>query len=248
MKRSLDKMESRPPETGLRARERDRTKRAPRRAKAGWRRAYGAESVFAIASGLYAVLAILAHRYAYFEWDIELSRSVQSVRLPALKSTMLAVSALGSGWIAVAIVAVAGLALFLKGLRLEALVLTAGTASGSLIDRGLKALTARPRPSNPLVQVMVQTYLESFPSGHVQFFVEYFGFLFFLSYILIRSAPARSVSLMLLGSLIAVIGLSRVYLGAHWPSDVAGAYLFGGIWLMVMIEVYRRAKPETHSP
>jgi undecaprenyl-diphosphatase len=39
-----------------------------------------------------------------------------------------------------------------------------------------------------------------------------------------------------------LIGLSRVFQGAHWPSDVVGAYLAGGVWLMLMIEVYRRAK------
>jgi len=42
--------------------------------------------------------------------------------------------------------------------------------------------------------------------------------------------------------LIALIGVSRVYLGAHWPSDVAGAYLGGGIWLSMMIAVYRQLR------
>jgi undecaprenyl-diphosphatase len=42
--------------------------------------------------------------------------------------------------------------------------------------------------------------------------------------------------------MIAFIGVSRVYMGAHWPSDTVGAYLAGGVWLMLMIEVYRRMK------
>ena len=44
------------------------------------------------------------------------------------------------------------------------------------------------------------------------------------------------------GVLIALVGLSRIYLGAHWPSDVTGAYLAVAIWLMLCIEAYRRLK------
>ena len=70
----------------------------------------------------------------------------------------------------------------------------------------------------------------------------HFGFLFFLSYVLLKRSRLRVAALVVFGWLIALIGVSRVYLGAHWPSDTLGAYLAGGIWLVLMITVYRRLK------
>ena len=60
--------------------------------------------------------------------------------------------------------------------------------------------------------------------------------------VIVESGPLRGAAFAVFGLLIALIGVSRVYMGAHWPSDAVGAYLAGGLWLMLMIEVYRRLK------
>ena len=205
------------------------------------RRARWAAVAFLLTLSGYAVLIIFAHRYAYFDWDLSLARSIQSISAPGFGLLMIAVSFLG-GWIAWPLVIVTGLALIKKGLRTEGVVCMVGTALGGAINLLFKLLVARPRPTDLLVNVTRVYPRESFPSGHVVFFVEFFGFLFFLSYVLLKRGPLRGVLLIVLGLLIALVGVSRVYLGAHWPSDVLGAYLAGGIWLMLMIEVYRRIK------
>ncbi|HDZ61522.1 MAG TPA: phosphatase PAP2 family protein [Nitrospirae bacterium] len=89
----------------------------------------------------------------------------------------------------------------------------------------------RPRPE-------LAVYTEhsfSFPSGHATVAVAFYGF---LSYLLIRFAPnwTRKVNLFFAGILlILAIGLSRIYLGVHFLSDVWSGYLVGAMWLIIAI-------------
>lgn len=212
---------------------------SPERAAA---RARWAEIVFIIALSFYAGLAVLAHHYAYFKWDVSINHAIRSITLPGFNSLMLGLSWLGSDLAPVVLVVGAGVALMAAGFRLEGLVCMIGVSLGSAMNSLLKILIARPRPDPSLVEVIKHYNENSFPSGHVTFFIEYFGFLFFLSYVLLKRGPLRNASFVFFGLLIMLISLSRVYMGAHWPSDTLGAYLAGGVWLMLMIEVYSRLK------
>jgi membrane-associated phospholipid phosphatase len=210
-----------------------------------WRaalRARWAEIVFITGLGVYTVLAVLAHRYAYFDWDLDFAARIQSINVPGFGTLMIWVSRLGSGWVPTALVGSTGLAMMAARFRLEGTICIIGVTLGAALNRLLKDIIGRPRPVDMLVNVITQYRHESFPSGHVVFFIEYFGFLFFLAYVLLRRGRLRRGAFVFLGLLIALVGVSRIYMGAHWPSDVVGAYLAGGIWLMLMIEVYRRLK------
>lgn len=208
------------------------------------RKARRVAMAFLTALLVYSVIGLLAHQYAYFEWDLTLARRIQSISIPGFEELMLGISFLG-GWFAWIMVIGAGLALVQKGLRCEGIVCMLGVGLGGTLNRLLKAVIGRPRPTDLLVHVSRAYNHESFPSGHVVIFIEFFGFLFFLTFVVLKPGRLRGALQSVLVLLIALVGVSRVYLGAHWPSDVLGAYLAGGIWLMLMIAVYQRIKAKT---
>jgi undecaprenyl-diphosphatase len=76
----------------------------------------------------------------------------------------------------------------------------------------------------------------------VLFFTTFFGFMLFLAYTLLKPAWWRTVLLILLVGMIALIGPSRIYVGQHWASDVIAAYLLGSVWLALSVVIYRRGK------
>ncbi|HLL16779.1 MAG TPA: phosphatase PAP2 family protein [Pyrinomonadaceae bacterium] len=191
----------------------------------------------------FAVLAFFARANAYFAWDRAVAHWIQGFRAPALDWLMYFVSYVGYGVIPYAIAAATALAFLAARRRSEAYALLLSTAGSGLLNRAIKMLIARPRPAAPDVNVFRLHGGQSFPSGHVTFYVCYFGFLFFVAYVLLpKRSRARRLALTLTSLMIALVGLSRVYLGAHWPSDTIGAYFLGGLWLGFSLYMYGRWK------
>jgi len=66
----------------------------------------------------------------------------------------------------------------------------------------------------------------------------FFGFTLFLAWRYLQPGWLRGLLIATLAALIVLVGFSRIYLGAHWLSDVVAGYLLGGLILWVGIEVY----------
>ncbi len=119
------------------------------------------------------------------------------------------------------------------------LVVALADASSGLV----KLLAQRPRPSGSGI-VVLQHIKDSFsyPSGHVLHATAAFGILLFLTYQVRRPHWWVYLVRALLIALIVLMGPSRMLEGEHWLSDVVGGLLFGGLWLLVGIEVYYWAR------
>jgi undecaprenyl-diphosphatase len=141
-------------------------------------------------------------------------------------------------------------ALYMFGLHWEAVTALVAGFLPPLINVLVKGLIQRPRPSIDLVHVLGILDSYSFPSGHVMFYVGFFGFLWFLAYTVLKRSWRRTLLLIVFGTLIALVGISRIYLGQHWASDVLGAYILGGLTLAVILQLYRWGKKRffVHQP
>jgi undecaprenyl-diphosphatase len=190
----------------------------------------------------FTILTIVVKLRGSLPIDLRVTRFLQTSDVPLFKAVMVAVSWPGYVPQTFGVVAILGVVLFVFGLRWEALMSAAAAIGVVLINLALKTAIHRDRPAPDLVDVFSDVRGYSFPSGHVMFYVGYFGFLWFLVYTLFKDTPRRTVALVALGLLLVLVGPSRIYLGAHWASDVIGAYLLGILVLFAIVHVYHWGK------
>ncbi|GGK65183.1 phosphatase PAP2 family protein [Nocardia camponoti] len=147
-----------------------------------------------------------------------------------------AVSFLGSPTVmALAAAVVIGVMMWLRRWS-TALLVALGAAGAAVLVVVGKHLAGRSRP--PAVDHLVVETNQSFPSGHALGATVVAGL---LAYVAIANFPRLRAPITALAVLFALaVGLSRVYLGVHWPTDVLAGWAIGATWLTLCIVVYRR--------
>ena len=179
-----------------------------------------------------AIAYLAAWAVPVWPGDEALLVAAQSWQSPLLTAAMGAVTYLGWYPVAAALT-LASIAGLLWRKRAGDALLVAIAVSSALATHGLKALVGRPRPDFALVEPIPQNM--GFPSGHAAFAILLGGVLIYLAWQHVENPRLRWAICAALGLLILAVGLSRVYLGVHWPSDVLGGYLFGATALALLI-------------
>lgn len=149
-------------------------------------------------------------------------------RTPPLTTAAVVVTTLGSTAAMGVVAAAASAALWLRGMRLDALFLAVTAAGAAVLFRLLKTLLGRARP--PAVDRLVSETNQSLPSGHATMSVAVLGALLVLVWGG-RSVRARAWLLTGAAVWVAAVGATRMYLGVHWFSDVLAGWLVGAFWL-----------------
>lgn len=101
----------------------------------------------------------------------------------------------------------------------------------------LKYMFNRPRPS---VEHLVVAKHSSFPSGHAMGSMLFYGTLIMLASRYINNKVARLTLQIILGIIILLIGMSRIYLGVHYPTDILDGYLLGACWLAFSYPYFKK--------
>ncbi len=148
-----------------------------------------------------------------------------------LKESMRDITALGSTSVLTIIVGSVAVFLAVTGLRHAAVMVLVSVLSGVLLSNSLKAGFARVRPD--LVPHEMAVYTASFPSGHATLSAVVYLTLGALLCRTQSSAAVKTYILAIAISLTIIVGISRVYLGVHWPTDVIAGWLLGGIWALL---------------
>lgn len=183
---------------------------------------------------LLGVFALFAWRYPYLaNFDRSLAAYVQSFRSDQLTACMKVITYLGSATVTIAIAVT--MLLYSRCLNRELLTearVLAICLSGSWItNEALKAFFQRTRPD---AAALVSAKGYSFPSGHAMISFAFYGL---LGYLLWQYGRRRHNLAIKFGALLAwflaiAVGISRIYLGVHFPSDVVAGYAAGGAWLL----------------
>lgn len=146
---------------------------------------------------------------------------------------MLGISWLGNGVIVpITLTILTAIIFAIKKKYRFAVTLLLAPLLGDLLKTFLKEMTRRPRPGWVGCHSLVSLTDFSFPSGHTIFYTIYFGLLAWYGYRYLRDRWYGKLLSIFSIAMIPLIGISRVYLGAHWISDVLAGYLIGGIVLV----------------
>lgn len=193
-----------------------------------WRRLAAAAALFVLPVILFVQLAEEVAEHETLGFDQAVLRAVNTLASPGLDGVMVAITQLG-GVVGVAVVT-AGLLVLLwqKRMRRMAVLLAAGVGGAAALNVLLKAFFQRDRPE--LWERLVVENSYSFPSGHAM------ASSALACSLVVIFWPTRWRYLVVAGASIYMVfvGLSRLYLGVHYPTDVVAGWLVSGAWIAVV--------------
>ncbi len=225
-----------------------------RRDKRGWQIIQ--YTLWSIGVVIFAIACVIVHFHpAPWPFDLQTTITVQHLQLWVGFSALLTLASLMND----PLVSIIELIVWFVGLLLigiiawrlgkaavrwimSAIFISVGTSIMDGLNGLISLIVGRPRPSSPLIHVLMPEPYHSFPSGHAENDMVYYGFLLYLSFTRpVREWRYRWVLIpfqVFAFLIIAVIGYSRILEGSHWLTDVLGGYLSGAIFLALLIFLY----------
>jgi undecaprenyl-diphosphatase len=187
--------------------------------------------------GVFLIIALLISRHQIAAFDIRLTELVLRLYSPATTSIMKGFTFAGSSLYEACIALLIALLLIAIGYRRELIFFVGVIVCSGILNIVLKAIFQRTRPD---IHRIVEASGYSYPSGHSMAAFTLYGITIYFLWKHARHAWLRVIIVLSGAAMILMIGISRIYLGVHYPSDVAGGYVMGGAWLAASIGSYER--------
>ena len=196
-------------------------------------------------TGAVAFLAVVAAGSTQTQADLRVAQWVQAIDVPGFSGLAALANFLTSAPIAIGLWLAATTFFVLRGRPLEAIAVFSIFGLW-IVNQFVGVIVDRPSPSSA-VSEMSRADSGSFPSGHTTGAVVFYGTLTFLAF---SNIGKTSVKIWVIVGALAIVGLtalSRVYVGAHWPSDVLASLLIGSLGVVAIGHVYTLIKEDRFS-
>jgi membrane-associated phospholipid phosphatase len=195
---------------------------------------------------LLAMTAVLADGRVY-GWEVDVTRWAQDVDYPQWLFRLTADRLTNSDTIEGAlIIGSIAVGLWLLHYRLES-VLVLVTVPLHVIANFPKLLVERERPSEIIDGLTGFGGFKSFPSGHAEFAITFYGFLLYVGLVYIGNRAVRLVIFVVWLALVLAVGFARIEVGKHWPLDIIAGYVIGIGMLSGLIWLHRSFKAAEHD-
>lgn len=202
-----------------------------------------------VAAAVFAQIAHAVVKGQTQQFDTAILRWMGSIGAPWLDAAALEVTALGARVVVYMVVLVASVFMWQSRHHYSAALLWVSVIGSGLINSVLKLTFNRPRP-DVFPWRTQHVGLASFPSGHAMTSIVVYGTLAFLVARLAPTRWLRRLVWIVAILVIVLVGLSRLYLGVHYPSDVLAGFLIGAAWAIICalgieaVRYFRTRRPE----
>ncbi|OIK15655.1 phosphatase PAP2 family protein [Bacillus sp. MUM 116] len=193
----------------------------------------------------FGIISILVSDEKIRHFDSTIISAVQGLETPVLTKVMKFFTYIGSTKVVI-ILSLFLLFFLYKVLhhRLELILFVSVIAGAGILNGLLKHFFHRARPN---LHRLIEISGYSFPSGHAMSTFALYGIIAFLLWRHISSRMGRTILIIISCFMILAIGISRIYLGVHYPSDIIGGYFASGFWLAAAIWFFQFYKEKSFN-
>jgi undecaprenyl-diphosphatase len=167
--------------------------------------------------------------------DVSISHTITALRSPALTKEMLFFTMLGSP-MSLTVLMLVTILVLMKKHRKEAFIFCITLLMGSVLSIILKQTIQRPRPQ---LSPLITEHMYSFPSAHAMNSFIFLALISYFSFHFFRNKTVTFLIVILSTLLVLLIGLSRIYLGVHYFTDVVAGYIAGFWWFVTVLLIDR---------